>query len=153
MKSKSQETPDDANMQASVETEEPETPVYDPIQEKILDSINENYSEKGIDITTIELSSGQHDRARIELKYLNHTKEQAGLAGLCILSENFPKLKGYTAVACGVEYKSDPETMAYIRDNGYTFTCTAEETEQYLDIIENGIPIDEGDSEISAESR
>ena len=134
----------------TIEEYDPENATYEPIQEKILDSICANYSEWGIGIRSIELSAGLQDRARIELEFADRSDEQTALAGLCILNDNFPKLQFYTTKIGGAEYSTGVEELVYIRDTGYDFGCGAEMAEHYLSIIETGIP-DDGDL-INAES-
>ena len=123
-----------------------QTVTYEPIQEKILGSIRDDYSAKGFEIVNIELSSGDHDQVKIDIRGTDKSEAQSVLAGLSILHDNFPKMKGYHATAGGEEYSSTPDVLAYISGKGYTVEGTPEDATAYMDIIKNGIPPDQGES-------
>jgi hypothetical protein len=119
-------------------TTDSEEPVFAPIKDKILNSIQEAYDGTGVKIVSIELSAKPYDLATIELTYPGHTSSQSILAGLSILWNNFPKLTGYSAKAGGKDVSAIPGNIAYIESTGYSLDCSADDAEKYLDIVVNG---------------
>jgi len=144
-------TDDKESADAKTEELASQSLTYEPIQEKILGSIRENYSAQGIEIVNIELSTGGLNQVRIDIKSPDKTEAQAVLAGLSILHDNFPKMKGYHATASGEEYSATTDVLNYISNQGYTFYCGPDNAEFYLEIIKNGIPKDDG-TLVNAES-
>jgi len=142
---------DKENANAKTEEAASLNPTYEPIQEKILASIRESYSAQGIEIVNIELSSDMSDQVRIDIKFPDHSEAQAVLAGLYILHDNFPKMKGYHATAGGEEYSATTDVLTYISGQGYTLYCLPDNAEYFMEFIKNGIPADSGEP-VNAES-
>ncbi len=152
MKAKSGDEPNAAaGAKAASDSSEATEATYEPVQEKILASIRDNYSDWGIDIQSIDLVIGLNNSARITLDFPDHSVSQKVVAGLCILKENFPRLKKYSISVGGTDYSADSKQLDYILGQGYTYESPEEETDSYLDVIKVGIPDTDNETEISSE--
>lgn len=138
-------------LEAIPENDGGESITYEPIQGKILASIQDNYTEAGIDITSIELSSGGSDLVRIELEYPGHSLNQRLLAGWHLLKDNFPRLNGYTTIVRGVAYHAEPDELEYAFSQGYTFDCGEEDADRFYELITKGIPSDVTETTVESE--
>jgi hypothetical protein len=124
---------------------------FQAVNEGILKSMQELYSERGINISAVELETSTRDSARITLEYPEHSTQQAVLAGLKILKDNFPRTHDLVVVVAGRKYHCGLTELAYIISKGYTFETTEEEAQLYMDIVNNGIPPEDAEKPIERE--
>jgi hypothetical protein len=125
---------------------------YTPVEDDVLTSIRDSYSDDGIKIVSIELKEGQDDGASIVLEFPEHNVNQAALAGLSILRDNFPRMSSYISKVGRKEYECSAEELAYISSYGYSFECTEEEAEIFIGVVKNGIPEEGIEMPVEAEA-
>jgi len=126
--------------------------VFASVKDNILESIQNTYVGKGIEIESMELAEGNLDCVKVSLAFPERTKEQTVLAGFRILRDNFPKLGEYIVKVDGKEYKSEWNVLSYIAARGWSIDLSEEDAVSYMDIVSNGIPEEDVGKPIKAEA-
>lgn len=126
--------------------------VFSPVNDNILESIQNTYAGKGIEIESMELAEGNIDCAKVSLAFPERTKEQIVLAGFRILRDSFPKLGQYIVKVDGKEYGCEWNVLSYIAARGWTIDLSEEDAVLYMEFVRDGIPLEDAGKPIKVEA-